>query len=105
MRNGSYARILCQRPPDQEFAGQIEGALANPDVQALLIEFRSGPETEGIEVDQILADDPVLRRLRHVLRRIEQGPKAAVALLTESIGGLQLEIALACHVRFAGIGT
>ncbi len=36
---------------------------------------------------------------------MEQGPKAAVALVSESIGGLQLEIALACHVRFASVGT
>ena len=36
---------------------------------------------------------------------MEQGPKAVAALVSESIGGLQLEIALACHVRFASVGT
>jgi 3-hydroxyacyl-CoA dehydrogenase / enoyl-CoA hydratase / 3-hydroxybutyryl-CoA epimerase len=105
MKTGSYAQILCERPLDSKVADCIEAALADPAVQALVIEFRSRPETEDDEVDQILAGEPIIDRLRRVIRRMEQGPKAAVALVSESIGGLQLEIALACHVRFASVGT
>ncbi|MBV9642509.1 MAG: hypothetical protein JO334_02955 [Verrucomicrobia bacterium] len=105
MKIGSYAQILCERPLASKLADSIEAALADPAMQALLIEFRCRPETEGDEVDQILAEDPLIDRLRRVIRRMEQGPKAAVALLPESIGGLQLEIALGCHVRCASAGT
>jgi len=105
MNPESNARILCERPLDSKVADRIEAALADPAVGALFIEFHSRPETAGIEVNQILTDDPLLNRLRNLIRQMEQGPKAVVALISESIGGLQLEIALACHVRFASVGT
>jgi 3-hydroxyacyl-CoA dehydrogenase / enoyl-CoA hydratase / 3-hydroxybutyryl-CoA epimerase len=99
------ARISCERPLDSEFADHVEAALSDPAIDALFIEFHSRPETERIEIDQILAEDPLLDRLRTLIRQAEQGPKAVAALVSESIGGLQLEIALACHVRFASAGT
>ncbi len=80
-------------------------ALSDPAIGVLLIEFQARPETEKLEVDQILAEDPLIDRLRNLIRQMEQSPKAVAALVTESIGGLQLDIALACHVRFASIGT
>ena len=60
---------------------------------------------ESIEVDQILATDPLIDRLRNLLREMEKGSKPVVALLSEPIGGLQFEIALACHVRFSSVET
>ncbi len=101
MNPGSNARILCERPLDSKVADRIEAALSDPAIDALFIEFHSRPETAEIEVNQILADDPLLDRLRSLIRQMEQGPKPIAALISESIGGLQLEIALACHVRFA----
>jgi 3-hydroxyacyl-CoA dehydrogenase / enoyl-CoA hydratase / 3-hydroxybutyryl-CoA epimerase len=101
----SSARISCERPLDSEVADRIEAALSDPAIHALYIEFRSRPETERFEVDQILADDPLIHRLRNLIRQMEQGPKPVAALVSQPIGGLQLEIALACHVRFASIGT
>lgn len=99
------ARISCGRPLEPKVVDHIEAALSDPAIEALLIEFSSGPDTETSEIDQILADDLLLSRLRTLIRQMEQGPKPVVALLAESIGGLQLEIALACHLRLASVGT
>jgi 3-hydroxyacyl-CoA dehydrogenase / enoyl-CoA hydratase / 3-hydroxybutyryl-CoA epimerase len=105
MNQEPYARISCERPLSSKFADRLETALSDPATNALFIEFHSRPETEGNEVDQILAGDPLIDRLRNLIRQMEQGPKVVAALVSESIGGLQLEIALACHVRFASVGT
>ena len=105
MNPGSSTRISCERPLDSAFADRIESALADPAIMTLLIEFRCRAETETSEVDQILADDRLIGRLRTLIRQMEQSPKAVAALVFESIGGLQLEVALACHVRFSGPGT
>ena len=79
---------------------------ANPETRVLLIEFRTRPDSERIEVDQILAEEPLIGRLRvSCSGRWKQGPKPIVALVFESLGGLQLEIALACHARFANSQT
>jgi len=105
MNQEPYARISCERPLSSKFADRLETALSDPATNALFIEFHSRQETEGNEVDQILAGDPLIDRLRNLIRQMEQGPKVVAALVSESIGGLQLEIALACHVRFASVGT
>jgi len=105
MSSGSNTRILCGRPLDSNFADHLEAALSDPAIGVLLIEFQTRPETEKLEVDQILAADPLIDRLRSLIRQMEQSPKPVAALVTESIGGLLLDIALACHVRFASIGT
>lgn len=105
MSSGNTTRILCERPLDSNFADHLEAALSDPAIGVLLIEFQPRPETEKLEVDQILAADPLIDRLRSLIRQMEQSPKPVAALVTESIGGLLLDIALACHVRFASIGT
>ncbi len=105
MSSGNNTRILCERPLDSNFADHLEAALSDPAIGVLLIEFHTRPETEKLEVDQILAADPLIDRLRSLIRQMEQSPKPVAALVTESIGGLLLDIALACHVRFASIGT
>ena len=105
MSSGNNTRILCERPLDSNFADHLEAALSDPAIGVLLIEFQARPETEKLEVDQILAADPLIDRLRSLIRQMEQSPKPVAALVTESIGGLLLDIALACHVRFASIGT
>ena len=105
MNSENDARVFCERPLDSKFADRLEAALSNPAINTLLIEFHSRPETERAEIDQILAADPLIDRLRELIRRMEQGPKVVAALLSEPISGLHLEIALACHVRFANAGT
>ena len=105
MNPESVRRIICEQPLDAQLADGIEAALANPKTNVLLIEFRSQPNSERTEVDQILAGDPLIRRLRVLLRQMEQGSKPIVALISESLGGIQLEIALACHARFASSRT
>jgi 3-hydroxyacyl-CoA dehydrogenase / enoyl-CoA hydratase / 3-hydroxybutyryl-CoA epimerase len=105
MNTRSVARISCERPLNLTVADRIESALIDPATDLLLIEFRGNPETEGAEVDQILAADPLIDRLRNLLREMEKGTKPVVALLSEPIGGLQFEIALACHVRFSSVET
>jgi 3-hydroxyacyl-CoA dehydrogenase / enoyl-CoA hydratase / 3-hydroxybutyryl-CoA epimerase len=94
------ARIVCELPLEAKLADAIEAALADPKTNVLFVEFHTRIDSESCEVDQILAGDPLIDRLRSLLRRMEQGPKPVVALIFESIGGLQLEIALACHTRF-----
>ena len=88
MNSESVARIICELPLDSELADGIEGALANPKTNVLLIEFHTRPDSERIEVDQILAGDPLIGRLRGLLRQMEQGLKPIVALVFESLGGL-----------------
>ena len=105
MNSVHYAQILCERPLGTEFADRVDAALSDPAIGALFIEFAGRPETEEIEVDQILAEDPLIDRLRILIRQMELSPKIVAALVRESIGGLQLEIALACDVRFAAMGT
>jgi 3-hydroxyacyl-CoA dehydrogenase/enoyl-CoA hydratase/3-hydroxybutyryl-CoA epimerase len=105
MNSESSAHISIDRPLDTTIADLIEAALSDPATDVLLLEFRCRPETEKIEIDQMLGDDPLIGRLRALIRQMEQSPKAIVALLSESLGGLQLEIALACHVRLASAGT
>ena len=105
MNSESVARIICELPLDSQLADGIEAALANPKTSVLLIEFHTRPDSERIEVEQILAEDPLIGRLRGLLRQMEQGLKPIVALVFESLGGLQLEIALACHARFASSRT
>src|SRR5271165_5871042 len=105
MNSESVARIICELPLDSELADGIEAALANPKISVLLIEFHTRPDGERIEVEQILAEDPLIGRLRGLLRQMEQGIKPIIALVSESLGGLQLEIGLACHARFASSRT
>jgi 3-hydroxyacyl-CoA dehydrogenase/enoyl-CoA hydratase/3-hydroxybutyryl-CoA epimerase len=105
MKPESHARIFCQRPLDSQVADRIEAALSDPATTALFIEFHSRPEADEGEVDQILNEDPLIDRLRKLIRQMEQGPKVVAALVFGSIGGLQLELALGCHVRFASDGA
>jgi 3-hydroxyacyl-CoA dehydrogenase / enoyl-CoA hydratase / 3-hydroxybutyryl-CoA epimerase len=105
MNSESVARIICELPLDSALPDGIETALANPKTDVLLIEFHTRPDSEKTEIDQILAGDPLIGRLRGLLRQMEQGLKPIVALVFESIDGLQLEIALACHARFANNRT
>jgi 3-hydroxyacyl-CoA dehydrogenase / enoyl-CoA hydratase / 3-hydroxybutyryl-CoA epimerase len=105
MNPESSAHISIDRPLETAVADLIQAALSDPEINVLLLEFRSRPETEKIEIDQMLTGDPLIGRLRTLIRQMEQSPKAVVALVSESLGGLQLEIALACHVRLANAGT
>ena len=105
MNPESRAHISVDRPLEAAVADLIEAALSNPSIDVLSLEFCSRPEAEKVEIDQILSDDPLIGRLRALIRQMEQSPKAVVALVSESLGGLQLEIALACHVRLASAGT
>ena len=88
MNSESVARIICELPLDSQLADGIEAALANPKTSVLLIEFHTQPDSERIEVEQILAEDPLIGRLRGLLRRMEQGRKPIVALVFDSLGPL-----------------
>ena len=59
MSSGSNTRILCERPLDSNFADHLEAALSDPAIGVLLIEFQTRPETEKLEIEQILAADPL----------------------------------------------
>ncbi len=105
MNSEKVARIKCELPLNLALFDGIATALANPETSALLIEFRTRPDNERIEVEQILSGDPPIGRLGGLLRQMDQGLKPIVALVFESLGGLQLEIAMACHARFANSGN
>ena len=104
MNNNRLALIVCDHPPGTDFVDRLENELNLSRSDGILIEFRARPEGELIEVDDILRDDSLISRLRHALRKMEQQTSPAVALVSESLGLLQLEIALACHARFAKSG-
>ena len=101
MNSENVAQLRCDLPLNLALADGIETALADPRADALLIEFRTRPDSERIEIEQILSDEPLLGQLSDLIRRMEKGSLPIVALVFESIGGLQLEIAMACHARFA----
>ena len=84
MNSESSAHISIDRPLDTAFADLIEATLSDQSKHVLLLEFRCRPETEKIEIDQILRDDPLISRLRTLIRQMEQSPKAIVALVSES---------------------
>jgi 3-hydroxyacyl-CoA dehydrogenase/enoyl-CoA hydratase/3-hydroxybutyryl-CoA epimerase len=104
MSTASTFPVICDQPPDNEFADRLESELARPGVEVVLIEFRTCTGGDLAEVDQILRDDSLISRLRVTLRKMEQQSIPAVALVPESLGLLQFEIALACHARFASTG-
>ena len=105
MKPEGHIRIFCRGPFDSQVADRIEAALSDPASTALFIEFHGRPGADEAEVDQILNQDPLIDRLRKLIRQMEQGPKAVAALVYGSIGGLQFELALGCHARFASDGA
>jgi 3-hydroxyacyl-CoA dehydrogenase / enoyl-CoA hydratase / 3-hydroxybutyryl-CoA epimerase len=104
MSKVSTLPIICDQPPDERFANGLEIELTRPEAEVVLIEFRTRAGGELAEVDQILRDDAIISRLRVALRTMEQQSIPVVALVPESLGLLQFEIALACHARFANEG-
>jgi 3-hydroxyacyl-CoA dehydrogenase / enoyl-CoA hydratase / 3-hydroxybutyryl-CoA epimerase len=101
MSNGSTASVVCDQPAGIEFVDRLENELARPGAEVVLIEFRTREDGELKEVDEILHNDSLISRLRITLRKMEQQSIPVVALVPESLGLLQFEIALACHARFA----
>jgi 3-hydroxyacyl-CoA dehydrogenase / enoyl-CoA hydratase / 3-hydroxybutyryl-CoA epimerase len=97
-------RLSCEPLLDLKFADRVEAALSDSGTSALFIEFHSRPEFAALEVDQILSDDGLVNRLRMLIRQMEQGKKPVVGIVSGSVVGLQLEVLLACHARFAGSG-
>ena len=104
MSEASIFPVICDQPPDEEFADRLESEFTRPGAEVVLIEFRTRAGGELAEVDQILRNDSLLGRLRVTLRKMEQQSIPVVALVPESLGLLQFEIALACHARFASEG-
>jgi 3-hydroxyacyl-CoA dehydrogenase / enoyl-CoA hydratase / 3-hydroxybutyryl-CoA epimerase len=102
MNLDQVSRISCEPLLGLEFADRVEAALFDPGTTALLVEFRSHPEVPALEVDQMLSDDRLINRLRVLTRKMEQGKKPVVAIASGDVAGLQLEVMLACHARFAG---
>jgi 3-hydroxyacyl-CoA dehydrogenase/enoyl-CoA hydratase/3-hydroxybutyryl-CoA epimerase len=104
MNKVSTFPVICDQPADNEFADRLESELTHPEAEVILIEFRTRAGGELAEVDQVLRDDSLMSRLRVTLRKMEQQSIPVVALVPESLGLLQFEIALACHARFANEG-
>ena len=104
MSNASTAPVICNQPAGSEFVDRLENELARPNAEVVLIEFRTGEDGESEEVDEILQDDSLISLLRITVRKMEQQRIPVVALVPESLGLLQFEIALACHARFASGG-
>ena len=104
MSKASTLPVICDQPPDDEFADRLEDELTRPGTEVVLIEFQTRTGGELAEVDQILRDDSLISRLRITLRKMEQQSIAVIALVPESLGLLQFEIALACHARFVSAG-
>ena len=100
MSAGEISPIICDQPPTLAFVERVEDGLLHPSAEGMLIEFRTHPEADIVEVDQILADDAVISPLRVVLRKMEQQTSPVIALVPKSLSLLQFEIALACHARF-----
>ena len=104
MSNGFTAPVICDQPAGSKFVDRLENELARPGAEVVLIEFRTREDGELREVDEILHDDSLISRLRITVRKMEQQRVPVVALVPESLGLLQFEIALACHARFASGG-
>ena len=94
MKLESHVRIFCPSLLMRRLPIALRQRFPIRRSTALFIEFHSRPGADEAEVDQILDQDPLIDRLRKLIRQMEQGPKAAAALIDGSIGGLQLELAL-----------
>jgi 3-hydroxyacyl-CoA dehydrogenase/enoyl-CoA hydratase/3-hydroxybutyryl-CoA epimerase len=105
MKPDKAFRISCDKPLRAEFADRVAAALADTETTTVLIDFASYRESSATEVDQIIAADPAVDNLRALIRKMEQGAKSVVALVTGQTEGLRLEVMLACHARFANIGA
>ncbi len=105
MKPDQVARISCERLLETDFADRLETALSDEVAATVLIDFQSGSEASAAEVDQMIAGDAGIDRLRALVRKMEQGAKPVVGLVTGPVAGLQLEVMLACHARFANTDT
>ncbi len=101
MRLDEIAQISCAELLDTAFADRLEAALSDEAVSILMIDARRGSNDPVTELDQMIAQDPTIDRLRILLRTMEQGPKPVIGLVTGPVEGLGLEVILGCHVRFA----
>jgi 3-hydroxyacyl-CoA dehydrogenase/enoyl-CoA hydratase/3-hydroxybutyryl-CoA epimerase len=101
MKLDQIARISGARLLDAEFADRVEVALSDGAVEAVFIDFQCDLGDSAAEVDLMVAGHPVIERLRVLVRTMEQGAKPVVGLVLAPVEGLQLEVMLACHARFA----
>jgi enoyl-CoA hydratase/carnithine racemase len=103
------AHIACSqfevsgRPLSEQLADAIESVIDQDETKAVILELQSDPS--DFDVDQFLAQEPLFDRFRVLLRKMELAGKPVVGLIKGSLQGLQLEVALACHARFASTGS
>jgi 3-hydroxyacyl-CoA dehydrogenase/enoyl-CoA hydratase/3-hydroxybutyryl-CoA epimerase len=97
--------IRCDQPLSPEFAGQLEAALKDPEIESIQIEFHPEPDDPDQELERLISDDQPIQRLRRLLRQMEETGKPVVAWIESTVADLRLEIALSCHERIASDGS
>jgi enoyl-CoA hydratase/carnithine racemase len=109
MSNAAPAQIACSRfsvagqPLTEQLAHALESAIAKDETKAIILELE--PDPADFDVDQFFAQEQLFERFRILLRKLEVGGKPIVGLIRGPLQWLQLEIALACHARFAPSGS
>jgi enoyl-CoA hydratase/carnithine racemase len=103
MSNAEPARVACPHfsvaALTEKLAHAIETALGQDETRAIVLELE--PDPADFDVEQFLAQEQLFERFRLLLRKMETSGKSIVGLIRGPLQWLQLEIALACHVRFA----
>jgi enoyl-CoA hydratase/carnithine racemase len=109
MSNAAPAQIACShfsvagQPLTEQLAHALETAIAKDETKAIILELE--PDPADFDVDQFLAQEQLFERFRILLRKLEVSGKPIVGLIRGPLQWLQLEIALACHTRFAPSGS
>lgn len=109
MSNAGPAQIACShfsvagQPLTGQLAHALETAIAKDESKAIILELE--PDPADFDVDQFFAQEQLFERFRILLRKLEVSGKPIVGLIRGPLQWLQLEIALACHARFAPSGS
>jgi enoyl-CoA hydratase/carnithine racemase len=109
MSNVESAQVACPHfsvagyALTEQLAHAIETALGKNETGAIVLELE--PDPADFDIDQFLAQEQLFERFRLLLRKMEKSGKPIVGLIRGPLQWLQLEIALACHARFAASGS
>ena len=87
-------------------ATEIEAAVADPAIRAVIIHGTNGRFSAGADIRQFADAAAVAEQpLTYLLRKIERSEKPVIAAMEGIALGGGLELALACHYRVARKGT
>jgi enoyl-CoA hydratase/carnithine racemase len=117
-RDGALGIITLDRPPAnsynlafvQDLAAAVDQARGDDAIRAVVVKsalekfFSAGADVKAFAANSQETNMQMIEAEHAVLEQIERTPKIFIAMIAGHCLGGGLEIALACDLRFAGIG-